>query len=139
MNEESVETLENPETLPEGGIPETLQDGETPENLDALDASAYGEMASGEAYAGDPFSGLMNSLLDQIELPLEVRLGQEVWSLERVLGLKAGDAVPVGGEGEDSVTLYVQDRPYAMGDLVVVDGKFAFRVRELIQSAGGGL
>lgn len=71
------------------------------------------------------------SLLDQLELPLEVRLGKQVWSLERVLGLRAGDAVPVGLEGDDVVTLYVQDRPFAIGDLVVVDGRFAFRVREL--------
>jgi flagellar motor switch protein FliN/FliY len=71
------------------------------------------------------------SLLDRLELPLEVRLGRQVWSLERVLGLRVGDAVPVGLEGDDTVTLYVQDRPYAVGDLVVVDGRFAFRVREL--------
>lgn len=70
-------------------------------------------------------------LLDQLELPLEVRLGRQVWSLERVLGLRVGDAVPVGLEGDDQVTLYVQERPVAIGDLVVVDGRFAFRVREL--------
>ena len=80
--------------------------------------------------AGAP-SSAGGSLLDQIELPLEVRLGRQVWSLERVLGLRAGDVVPVGLEGDDVVTLYVQGRPFAIGDLVVVDGCFAFRVREL--------
>ncbi|MCU0230515.1 MAG: FliM/FliN family flagellar motor C-terminal domain-containing protein [Acidobacteria bacterium] len=75
------------------------------------------------------------ALLDQLELPLEVRLGRQVWSLERVLGLRVGDAVPVGPEGDDTVMLYVQNRPVAEGDLVVVDGRLAFRVRELV---GGG-
>ena len=71
------------------------------------------------------------SLLEGIELPVEVRLGHLVWPLGRVLELRLGDAVPVGPDGDDAVTLYVQGRPYAMGDLVVVDGRFAFRVREL--------
>ena len=91
-----------------------LHDIESPETLHAGASSP----------AGGP-------LLDQLELPLEVRLGRQVWSLERVLALRTGDAVPVGLEGDDLVTLYVQDRPYAIGDLVVVDWRFAFRVREL--------
>lgn len=76
-----------------------------------------------------------SALLDNIELPVEVRLGRLVWPLGRVLELRLGDAVPVGPDGDDAVTLYVQGRPYATGDLVVVDGRFAFRVREL--RAGG--
>jgi len=75
-------------------------------------------------------------LLDQIELPLEVRLGRLAWPLERVLALRVGDAVPVGPDGDDLVTLYVQGRPYATGELVVIDGRFGFRVRELVTEGG---
>ena len=92
---------------------------------DLHDVEAMGTLP---AVSPSPAGG---SPLDQLELPLEVRLGRHVWSLERVLGLRTGDAVPVGLEGDDSVTLYVQDRPVAVGDLLVVDGRFAFRVREL--------
>ena len=88
-----------------------------------------GTEAPGAAAEAAPGTG--GSPVDRIELPLEVRLGRQVWSLERVLGLRAGDAVPVGLDGDDTVTLFVQDRPVAVGDLVVVDGRFAFRVREL--------
>lgn len=83
------------------------------------------------AATADAAPGADRSPIERIELPLEVRLGRQVWSLERVLGLRAGDAVPVGLDGDDTVTLFVQDRPVAIGDLVVVDGRFAFRVREL--------
>ncbi len=76
------------------------------------------------------------SLLDQIELPLEVRLGRLAWPLERVLALRVGDAVPVGLDGDDVVTLYVQGRPYATGELVVIDGRFGFRVRDLVTEGG---
>lgn len=106
------------------------------ESVETMDSAVALETGFDEGAPQEAFSGLMNSLLDQLELPLEVRLGEEVWSLERVLGMKVGDAVPVGPEGEDAVTLFVQDRPYATGDLVVVDGKFAFRVRELIRCPG---
>ncbi|MBP7146479.1 MAG: FliM/FliN family flagellar motor switch protein [Acidobacteria bacterium] len=85
-----------------------------------------------------PRAGGSVALLDELELPLEVRLGREVWPLERVLSLRVGEAVPVGPEGDDAVTLYIQERPYAAGDLVVVDGRFAFRVRELLGDAQRG-
>ena len=76
------------------------------------------------------------SLLDQIELPLEVRLGRLAWPLERVLALRVGDAVPVGLDGDDVVTLYVQGQPYATGELVVIEGRFGFRVRDLVTEGG---
>ncbi len=77
-------------------------------------------------------------VLDALELPVEVRLGRLIWSLGRVLELRVGDAVPVGPDGDDAVTLYVQGKPYASGDLVVVDGRFAFRVRELCAAGTDG-
>ena len=75
------------------------------------------------------------TVLDELELPVEVRLGRLVWNLGRVLELRVGDAVPVGPVVDDTVTLYVQGRPYALGDLVVVEGRFAFRVREICSPA----
>jgi flagellar motor switch protein FliN/FliY len=74
------------------------------------------------------------SLLDRLELPIEVRFGKLEWELERVLGLRVGESVPIGPDRDDSVTLYVQGRPYAVGDLVVVEGRFGFRVRELLRN-----
>ncbi len=78
------------------------------------------------------------ALLDRLELPIEVRLGRLSWELEKVLGVRVGDAVPIGPDGDDVVTLYVQGRPYAVGDLVVVDGRFAFRVRDVLTDATMG-
>lgn len=93
------------------------------------DLGAYQtEMMTGAA-SGDP-----PSLLDRLELPIEVRFGKLEWELERVLALRVGEAVPIGPERDDSVTLYVQGSPYAIGDLVVVEGRFGFRVRELLRN-----
>ncbi|RMF72069.1 MAG: FliM/FliN family flagellar motor switch protein [Acidobacteria bacterium] len=78
-----------------------------------------------------PLSGL-----DALELPVEVRLGEHRATLEDVLALREGDAVPVGNAEGEQVTLFVQGRPYARGDLVVVEGRFGFRVQELLEGSG---
>ncbi|MDQ7007274.1 MAG: FliM/FliN family flagellar motor C-terminal domain-containing protein [Acidobacteriota bacterium] len=100
-----------------------------------VDPNPGSETASleGEAYRLGEIAKI--SMLDRLELPIEVRLGRLNWELEKVLQVRVGDAVPIGPDGDDVVTLYVQDRPYAVGDLVVVDGRFAFRVRELVSDS----
>ncbi|RMG47382.1 MAG: FliM/FliN family flagellar motor switch protein [Acidobacteria bacterium] len=72
------------------------------------------------------------AILEKLELPVEIRFGSLTWPLGKVLELRVGDALPIGQEDDDAVTLVVQGRPYAKGDLVVVDGRFAFRVASLL-------
>lgn len=92
-----------------------------------LDDDTPIEMSSGEVPSSEG-----PSVLEHLELPLEVRLGSLEWSLGKVLSLEAGARVPLGRGAEDSVTLCVQGRPYARGELVLVGGRFAFRVREVL-------
>ena len=84
--------------------------------------------AAAAASAEPSFTGL-----DALELPVEVRLGEHPVTLEDVLALREGDAVPLGHAEGEKVTLFVQGRPYARGDLVVVEGRFGFRVEELLE------
>lgn len=100
---------------PQPGAPSAVLD--RPQPSAAVEPSAAGAASVG---------------LGRLEMPVEVRFGALEWSLDRVLELRAGDAVPVGRDGDDSVTLFVQGRPFAVGDLVVVDGKFGFLVRSLL-------
>jgi flagellar motor switch/type III secretory pathway protein FliN len=72
-------------------------------------------------------------LLERLEMPVEVRFGELRWTLARLLDLRVGDAVPVGPDGHDTVRLFVQGRPFALGELVVVHGRFGFRVTELLR------
>lgn len=83
---------------------------------------------------GDAESGPgRGPLLERLEMPVEVRFGELRWTLARLLDLRVGDAVPVGPEGHDTVRLFVQGRPFALGELVVVNGRFGFRVTELLR------
>ena len=98
-----------------------------------LDDDTPIEMSSGEASPASAAAPVESpSVLEHLELPLEVRLGSLEWSLGKVLSLEAGARVPLGRGADDSVTLCVQGRPYARGELVLVGGRFAFRVREVL-------
>ena len=94
------------------------------------DSTAVVDPQTAPATAGTAFSGL-----DALELPVEVRLGEHRMTLEELLALRAGDAVPLGNAEGEQVTLFVQGRAYARGDLVVVDGRFGFRVQELLEGS----
>ncbi len=105
-------------------------------NLDPMEDGAtrlVDPNQTAEAFSLGDYASL--GLLDRLELPIEVRFGKLDWELAKVLSIRVGDALPVGPEADDIVTLYVQGRPYATGDLVVVEGRFAFRVREVFTDA----
>ncbi len=71
-------------------------------------------------------------LLMDINLPLAVNIGQTVVPFRRLLQLGPGAVLqldkPVGQPAE----LYVQDIKFATGDIVVVDGSFAVRIKEVL-------
>ena len=109
---------------------------------DVLDVEVGPSRLRGGSHAAGPLEQaapprLVGSSLDELELPVEVRLGRIEWTLGRVLGLRVGDSIPLAEHANDLVTLYVQGRPHALGELVIVDGRFAFRVRQLHAAADG--
>lgn len=63
-----------------------------------------------------------------LEFPVEVWLASERVPLERLLGLEPGGTLPLAGDPDGPVDLVVHGVPVASGELVVVDGKFGFRV-----------
>ena len=97
---------------------------------------AAGDLSIPERQTSGGKSGANGSLLERLELPVEVRFGKLAWNLKRLLELRVGDAVPVGRDGDDVVTLYVQGRPFGTGELVVINGRFGFRVIEILDEGG---
>jgi hypothetical protein len=71
-------------------------------------------------------------ILDEVELPIEVRLGAAELTLEQILRLGPGGVVSLGPVPDQPVELAVSGVPYATGELVIVDGSFAFRVGRVI-------
>jgi flagellar motor switch protein FliN len=68
-----------------------------------------------------------------LELAVEVWLGTETVPLKRLLRLEPGGVLPLSHDPDGPVQLVANGAVIASGELVVVDGKFGFRV---IDSAG---
>lgn len=66
-------------------------------------------------------------LLD-LELHAEVWLGREEIPLERLMELRTGSVLPLSHDPEGPVDLVVNGTRVASGRLVVLDGRFGFRV-----------
>jgi flagellar motor switch/type III secretory pathway protein FliN len=63
-----------------------------------------------------------------LEFPVEVWLASEEVPLERLVDLEPGGLLPLSKNPDGPVDLVVNGSIVASGELVVVDGKFGFRV-----------
>jgi flagellar motor switch protein FliN/FliY len=75
-------------------------------------------------------TGNLDLLLD-IELPLMVRMGQTEMSLGDLLKLTPGSILELNRAADAPVELLVNSKLIAKGEVVVVDGNFAFRITEI--------
>jgi flagellar motor switch protein FliN/FliY len=75
-------------------------------------------------------TGNLDLLMD-IELPLMVRMGQTEMSLGDLLKLTPGSILELNRAADAPVELLVNNKLIAKGEVVVVDGNFAFRITEI--------
>jgi len=73
----------------------------------------------------------MEMLLD-IEIPISVRMGSAQLFLKDILGLGPGNIVELDQNADESIELTVNDKLIARGEVVIVDGYFGFRIKEII-------
>jgi flagellar motor switch protein FliN/FliY len=79
-------------------------------------------------------SGNMGMLLD-IDIPISVRMGTAKLFLKDILGLGPGNIVELDQNADEMVELTVNDQLIARGEVVIVDGYFGFRIKEIISKA----
>ncbi len=72
---------------------------------------------------GTPGSGFL-----ELEFPVEVWLASEEVPLEKLFLLEPGGVLPLARDPDGPVDLVVNGAVVASGELVVVDGRFGFRV-----------
>jgi flagellar motor switch protein FliN/FliY len=73
----------------------------------------------------------MVELLSDIELDATLQFGTREMVLDEVLELGPGAVVELNREVSEPVDLVVGDRIVARGEVVVVNGNFAFRITEV--------
>ncbi len=79
---------------------------------------------------GDP-AGL--SLLRDVNLKVKVELGRTMMYVEDVLRLNENSIIELDKLAGDPVDIFVNDRPVARGEVLVVNDNFCVRVSEIIR------
>jgi len=106
-----------------------------PEPAPAAPAPAHRASAPQAASPAAPVdTGNLDLLLD-IELPLMVRMGQTEMPLGDLLKLTPGSILELNRAADAPVELLVNGKQIAKGEVVVVDGNFAFRITEIESTA----
>ena len=88
------------------------------------------------AGAGQGIGGNWNiDLLLDVELPVSVSFGHSEMQLKDVLKLGAGSVIELDKSVNDPVTIIVNHKPIAKGEVVMVDGNYGVRILEVESTA----
>ena len=99
------------------------------------DNPAKGSVAD-DGNAGDNTGNNVNlELLLDVDLPVSVAFGTSEMSLKDVLNLGTGSVIELHKSVNDPVSIIVNQKPIARGEVVTVDGKYGVRVLEVESTA----
>lgn len=76
------------------------------------------------------YSENIQRILD-IELPLTVSFGSASWPLKEILSLKPGTVLELDKTADEPVILRVNNKSFAKGEVVVVDGFYGIKIQEI--------
>lgn len=74
-------------------------------------------------------------LLLDIDIPISVRMGSAKLFLKDILGLGPGNIVELEQNADEPIELAINDKVIARGEVVIVDGYFGFRIKEIVSKA----
>lgn len=81
--------------------------------------------------SGPPPANL--DLLLDVELKASLRFGQREMMLREILGLRPGSVVELDKQLQEPAELLVAGRVVAWGDVVIVDGNYGLRIKDIAQ------
>jgi flagellar motor switch protein FliN len=92
------------------------------------------ELPQAQDRSGPETAANINMLLD-MTLPVSVSLGTGHVPIGKLLQLGPGSVLQLDRQVGEPADLYIRDTKVATGDIVVVDERFAIRVRQVISTA----
>ncbi len=110
-NEQNVQ-----DAAPEADSKKQVQSAELPEAVEQDSAGSTGKF---------------DILLD-MDVPVTVVLGQADVPVRRLLQFGPGSVLQLDRSTDSPVDLYLKDAKFAEADVVVVDGRFAVRIKQII-------
>jgi flagellar motor switch protein FliN/FliY len=79
-------------------------------------------------------AGSIDILLD-MKVPITVTIGQTELPVQRLLRLGHGSVLRLDKSIDEPVELYLRDAKFATGSVVVVDGRFAVKIKQILNPA----
>ena len=132
MAEDEIKTEKSDKEEPKGG-PEPEGEGTFPEVAGGGDAGGGGSKETG-AIAGEgevAFEEEEEELLNDIELPIQVRLGGARITLEEALKLGSCSVIELDKNADEPVEIWIQDNLIAKGEIIVTEDYYAVRIMEI--------
>lgn len=105
---------------------------ESVEQSDAKQSAVSGQVTAGSSRVAGAWN--IEMLLD-VELPISVSFGHSEMSLKDVLKLGAGSVIELDKSVNDPVSIIVNRKPIAKGEVVMVDGNYGVRILEVESTA----
>lgn len=105
-----------------------------------LDDGGIEALLGGQGFGFDDDEPATNTpknldLLLDIDIPISVRMGSAKLFLKDILGLGPGNIVELEQNADDPIELAINDKVIARGEVVIVDGYFGFRIKEIVSKA----
>lgn len=113
----------------------TKQEGQTDSPEESSEKTAQSAELSEATDSGGTSSAASVEILLDMSLPITVSLGRTRIPVRRLLQLSAGSVLQLDKSIDAPVDLFVRDAKFATGDVVVVDGQFGVRVKEVCGGA----
>ena len=110
---------------------ETAQAVEDQQQTDSKAQAQQAEFSEAEGSESVGAGGSINLLLD-MDVSVTVVIGKTQLPIRRILQLGPGSVLRLDKPVEMPVDLYLKDTRFATGDIVVVDGSFAVRIKQFL-------
>jgi flagellar motor switch protein FliN/FliY len=118
-------------------MPDTAQAVEeqvTPQQGNASDTKTKAQAAEFTEAVDTPTSGATSSIdiLLDMSVPVTVTIGSTQVPILRLLHLGPGSVIKLDKSVDSPMDLYLKDTKFATGSIVVVDGHFAVRIKQIL-------
>jgi flagellar motor switch protein FliN/FliY len=97
-------------------------------------AEAHTPVPASPASTADAAPSRLDLIMD-ITLPVTVELGRTRMQIQDVLKLAPGSVIELEKSAGDPVDLYINDRPVAKGEVVVIDENFGIRLTSIVTAS----
>jgi flagellar motor switch protein FliN/FliY len=98
---------------------------------EGVDVAPLSELEGGAAGGGGQ---ALDALLD-VSLPVIAEFGRTTMTVQEVLALGTGSVIPLSRIVGEPIDLYVADRKFAEGEVVVIAEHFGVRITRILSSS----